>query len=41
MKLKSFIRGAKIAGALIIAANLTGCGSVIDEGNFAIEKHWG
>lgn len=41
MKLKSFIRGAKIAGALIIAANLTGCGSVVDEGNFAIEKHWG
>lgn len=41
MKLKSFIKGAKIVGAMAIIAGLTGCGSVIDEGNFAIEKHWG
>lgn len=41
MKLKSFIKGAKIVGAMAVVAGLTGCGSVIDEGNFAIEKHWG
>lgn len=28
-------------GAIIVAANLSGCGKVIDEGNFGIEKHWG
>lgn len=41
MKLKSFVKGAKIVGAALIVANLTGCGNVVDEGNFAIEKHWG
>ena len=41
MSFESFKRGAKIVGALLIAANLTGCSKTITEGNFGMEKYWG
>ena len=41
MKLKNFARTATLVAAVSATALLTGCGQVIDEGNFGIEKYWG
>lgn len=39
--MKGFTKTAKLVAAVGMAAALTGCGPVIDEGNFGIEKYWG
>lgn len=40
MIFSKFVKTAKLMGVIAVAANLTGCGEVIDEGNFGIEKYW-
>ena len=41
MKFKKFARTATLVASIGAVAMLTGCGKVIDEGNFGIEKYWG
>lgn len=41
MKFKQFARTATLVASISAVAMLTGCGKVIDEGNFGIEKYWG
>lgn len=41
MNFKGFHRTAKVMGIIAVAATLSGCGEVINEGNFGIERYWG